>query len=507
MTILVVDAIDNMRVTVARMITAMNPKEVIQSTNGADALNLLRKHHVDVVITELQLPKLDGIELLKTVRSDDKLADIPVLIMSATIEQSEVVEAIKSGVSEYLVKPFSAKMLSQRLVRAIEKPVRRPKSNKTSNGDLYKSNDAEKKQPLKILVVDDVIDNIQIISDILRKEYSVKAATSGQKALDICNGDAAPDLVLLDIMMPQMDGFEVCKQLKENPDTAHISIIFLTAMDQTQDIVKGFELGAVDYITKPINPEVVKARVATHSKLAKTNSLMREQIDNLMESERMRDEFERIMQNDLKRPVEEIYKCIDLLDRYHRDPDRVKANTVSLKLSTANLTNMIDNMLTLNKLEDGSYHLCPIKLDLHSIIQEVIDTFRVSAQEKRLELQFEVPRGTYVKGEEMLSASLLGNLLKNAIEAAPRGSAIAITHEQKPNFETVAIHNHGAVAEQIRGKFFEKYVSYGKKDSPGIGTYAAKLMTEVQLGSISFETSPEHGTTLFIALPRSKNKE
>ena len=117
-----------------------------------------------------------------------------------------------------------------------------------------------------ILVVDDTPDNIAVLSGLLRSEFKVKAALNGERALKIASTDPKPDMILLDIMMPVMDGYEVCRRLKANPATSKIPVIFVTAKDQDEDEKKGLELGAVDYITKPVNPSIVKTRV--HTQLA-----------------------------------------------------------------------------------------------------------------------------------------------------------------------------------------------------------------------------------------------
>jgi putative two-component system response regulator len=115
-----------------------------------------------------------------------------------------------------------------------------------------------------ILVVDDTPENITILNSILRSHYKVKAALSGEKALGIAQSESPPDIILLDIMMPEMDGYDVCRKLKNNPVTEKIPIIFVTAMSEIEDEKKGLDMGAVDYITKPISPAIVLARVQTH---------------------------------------------------------------------------------------------------------------------------------------------------------------------------------------------------------------------------------------------------
>ncbi|WP_415895792.1 two-component system response regulator [Neptuniibacter sp. PT34_22] len=118
-----------------------------------------------------------------------------------------------------------------------------------------------------VLVVDDTPDNLALMSALLKEHYRVKVSNSGSKALDIANSATPPDLILLDIMMPEMDGYEVCKRLKETANTAEIPIIFLTAKTESRDETKGLALGAVDYLTKPVNPEILMARVSNHLQL------------------------------------------------------------------------------------------------------------------------------------------------------------------------------------------------------------------------------------------------
>lgn len=141
-----------------------------------------------------------------------------------------------------------------------------------------------------ILVVDDEPVNIMVLSDLLKSDYRVIAAKSGEQAIARTQGDIAPDLILLDIMMPDMDGYEVCRTLKSNPDTASIPVIFITAMNEEVDEEKGLKAGAVDYITKPISPAIVQARVRSHlalkvaqDSLARQNEILEEKVQERTE--------------------------------------------------------------------------------------------------------------------------------------------------------------------------------------------------------------------------------
>ena len=119
-----------------------------------------------------------------------------------------------------------------------------------------------------VLIVDDEVSNIDVLAGILSSDYKVKAAKSGKRALEIVQSKDKPDIILLDIMMPDMDGYQVIQELKANPFTASIPVIFVSAKSEIEDETKGFELGAVDYISKPVSPPIVKARVKTHIELS-----------------------------------------------------------------------------------------------------------------------------------------------------------------------------------------------------------------------------------------------
>ena len=135
------------------------------------------------------------------------------------------------------------------------------------------------RHPQTLLIVDDQLDNLKLLSDLLEENYRVQAVTSGQEALLLLNQIGAPDLLLLDIMMPVMDGYELCQRIKARPDTAHTPIIFLTAKNDTESEMRGFEVGAVDYVTKPVHPPALLARVSAHLALAAQMQQMQDERD------------------------------------------------------------------------------------------------------------------------------------------------------------------------------------------------------------------------------------
>ena len=154
----------------------------------------------------------------------------------------------------------------------------------------------------RILIVDDERYNIKVLSELLREEYKIMAAKSGEMALNAVHGPNPPDLILLDVMMPGLSGYEVCRKLKTDPRTMHIPVIFITSLDSTDDEAKGFELGAVDYIFKPFKPVIVKARVKTHIQLKRKTDLLDRlaSIDGLTEISNRRS-FDITLEKELRR--------------------------------------------------------------------------------------------------------------------------------------------------------------------------------------------------------------
>jgi putative two-component system response regulator len=130
--------------------------------------------------------------------------------------------------------------------------------------------------PATILIIDDIPDNISVLNGVLRQEYKIKAAPSGQRGLELARQVPPPDLILLDVMMPELDGYEVCRRLKADPATSAIPVLFITARSDEEDEAQGLAVGAADYITKPIRPAIVRARIKTHLKISKLQQELEE---------------------------------------------------------------------------------------------------------------------------------------------------------------------------------------------------------------------------------------
>ena len=362
----------------------------------------------------------------------------------------------------------------------------------------------EEKQ--SILIIDDSPIDIDLTRAALPNSYQVKAATNREAALGIIRSDSPPDLILLDVVMPETDGYSLCREIRSIE--ADIPIIFLTQKDTAEDEYAGFRAGAVDYISKPLNPGLLAARVKTHLELRNARVRLEKQNDLLKENARLREEVEAINRHDLKNPLMIVLEMPKYLSR---QPGTTPEQVEWLKMienAGRKMLEMINRTTDLFKMEAGTYTLNPTTIDLLGILRETEEAQLPLIREKRVEWEVSVAgrRATegekfLVFGEALLLYSLLSNLVKNAVEASPSGETIAINVDDG-ELARVSIHNVGAIPEAIKGRFFEKFVTAGKKNGTGLGAYSARLMVNALNGTIQFQSSQETGTTLTVLLPR-----
>ena len=359
-----------------------------------------------------------------------------------------------------------------------------------------------------ILIVDDTPTNVQVLAEILRADYRIKVAGSGKAAFEVIAGHGTPDLILLDVMMPELDGYEVCRRLKADSRTRDIPVIFVTARDAEDDEAAGLAAGAIDYLTKPVSAPIVKARVRNHLLLKRGLDALAERNRALEETARLREDVERITRHDLKGPLSGIIGFSDLLLEEGRLGEDEEEMVRRINAAGYQILGMINRSLDLYKMESGSYHLQPVTVDLVPVLRRVIGDQRplVAAKNLRTELSADgqplaEDAAFAIHGEELLCYSLLANLVGNAMEASPPGEAIRCTLEHRGPDALLHIHNRGAVPAEIRGRFFEKYITAGKDQGTGLGTYSARLMARVQDGDVDMATGETEGTTVTVRLP------
>lgn len=504
---LIVDDYEPIRRMVMSQFLSQGVKTIYEAKDGRQAIDILDSKDVDVVICDWNMPNVTGIDVLRHVRSSERFAETHFMFITAEAEQTSVLKAIEEGVDEFLVKPFTPAKLKEKIKSMLSRPPRKPMGASmqsaeavTETGEASISLPSQVSGPPTLVIIDDVPSNIDVFREVLKNDYKIKAATSGAKGIALIKS-TQPALILLDIMMPDMDGYAVCTQLKEDLETEHIPIIFLTTKSEVVDMTQGFALGAVDYITKPVHSDILKARVKTHVQLKQARDEMAYQIQNLMDVAKLREDVERMTRHDLKNPLTAILNKSEHLieDAYLHVEQRKDIETI--RDAAYDVLGMINRSLDVFKMETGSYELKAEALDISDVALKVVNESRINARELGVSILFEAPEPVIALGEQILCFSILSNLLKNAVEASASDTNVVVTLESNEDMVMVSIHNDGVIPEDIRESFFDKYVTHGKDKGTGIGTYSAKLMANAQQGDVTFESDEKSGTTLTFSLP------
>ena len=378
---------------------------------------------------------------------------------------------------------------------------------------LVKGRPMENDHPKRnmIMIVEDTESDIDILVECLSDAYRVRVAMDGPSALEDIQKEP-PDVILLDIMMPGMDGYEICRRIKQNKKTRDVLVIFVTALTEAVDETRGFELGAVDYITKPFSFSVIRARIKTHLDLSEARKELQRKNELLKENLQLRELVEQITRHDLKNPLQIIMGSVGMLalDIPHRENDNIGRQIQLLEKSCSTMLNMINRSLDLYKMETGSYSLNSKKMDILPLMDRVLFGLENVILSMNLKVDVIINGHHRASGEkfiiltdELLFYSMMSNLVKNAAEASPKGGRVEIFLLENENI-TIHIQNQGTVHPQIRSKFFEKFVTFGKDGGTGLGTYSARIMAEIQGGTINLLLSDEKNKTIVaIHLPKS----
>lgn len=511
---LVVDDFEPMRKVTSSQLRSMGASTIMTAGDGAEALRLLKNKRVDIVLSDWNMPVMTGLELLKHVRADEKLSHLPFIMITAEAERDRITEAINNGVSDLLVKPYTSDRLATRVERALSLPYRSrlhsrapsPKKETIIIDDPIIV-DADVQSRPTILVVDDTADNLLLLSHLFKDEYRVRISHTGAKALEICQSNNPPDLVLLDIMMPGMDGFEVARRMREHPTSVTIPIIFVTAITDEDARHKGLELGAIDFVTKPIDPSILKPRVQNFMRHVELHKQLQANYDDMLELAKLRENVELITRHDIKGTLAGV---IGLVQGLEKDDSMSNKQIGQLKMAEESALQVLD-MINLSSelllIETGHFKLEAEKIDISDILRRIVEISRATFSAKHLTISIdtdmsvgeEIPNAS---GDAMLCYSLFQNLIKNACEASSSKDRVSVTlFDENPL--RIVVQNKGAVPAVIRDRFFEKFVTHGKQGGTGLGTYSAKLLTEAQNGTISMQASDQTKmTTLTVNLPR-----
>jgi signal transduction histidine kinase len=361
-------------------------------------------------------------------------------------------------------------------------------------------------QAADILVVDDTVANLRLLTEILREEgHALRLARSGGLAMEAIR-TAPPDLILLDINMPDMTGYEVCERLKADPQLADVPVIFLSALQETGDKIRAFQSGGVDYITKPFQSEEVLARVRTHLELRRQKQRLQENLEVLTRLERLRDNLTHMVVHDMRSPLTTIAAYLKLLESL--EAASLSANGLRFiteaRLTSERLIDTVTSMLDLSRLEAGELALKRSECDLTELAGSVLAGFEPLRGARRWTLDAP-PQPVNIRADAALVSRVIGNLIGNAIKFTSHEGRIGVHISTADHAARVVVVDDGrGIAAGHRERIFDKFGQVESADArsgAGLGLFFCRLAVQLHGGSIGVESEEGKGSTFWFTLP------
>ena len=365
----------------------------------------------------------------------------------------------------------------------------------------------------KILIVDDVMSNVLLLKVPLTNEkFAIATASNGRQALEQVEKEN-PDLVLLDVMMPDMSGFEVAQHLKSNPNTADIPIIFLTALNSTADIVKGFQVGANDFISKPFNKEELIIRVTHQISLVAAKRLILSKTEELQRTIAGRDKLYSVIAHDLRSPMGSIKMVLNMLI-LNLPSEKIGAEMYEL-LTMANQTtedvfSLLDNLLKWTKSQIGKLNVVYQDVDLVEVTDGVIEIFSMVASLKKIKIREMKPEKMMVNADIDMLKTVVRNLLSNAIKFSKENSEVLVKMEEVDGMAVVSVQDHGCgISEEGQKKLLHTdthFSTFGtnNEEGSGLGLLLCKDFVVKNGGKLWFTSKEGEGSIFSFSIRGEK---
>ncbi|NDV60619.1 hybrid sensor histidine kinase/response regulator [Bacteroides sp. 519] len=365
----------------------------------------------------------------------------------------------------------------------------------------------------KVLIVDDIMSNVLLLKVLLTNEkFNISVAYNGKQALEQVAAEK-PDLILLDVMMPEIDGFEAAKQLKESPQTSDIPIIFLTALNSTADIVKGFQVGGSDFISKPFNKEELLIRVTHQISLIEARRIILSQTEELRKTIMGRDKLYSVIAHDLRSPMGSIKMVLNMLI-LNLPSDTIGEEMFEL-LNMANQTTeevftLLDNLLKWTKSQIGRLNVVYQDIDVVEVVESVIDIFNMVASIKNINLRMEAPSSVAVSADIDILKTVVRNLISNAIKFSNPGSEVVVRVELNRGRALVHVEDHGCgIDEEDQKKLLHTdthFSTFGtsNEEGSGLGLLLCYDFARKNGGELWFVSKKDEGSTFSFSIPLKK---
>ena len=363
----------------------------------------------------------------------------------------------------------------------------------------------------KLLVVDDVQTNVLLLKALLGKEgYGILVANNGQEALEVIRNEN-PDLILLDVMMPGMDGFEVAERLKSEEFRCEIPIIFLTALDDTQSIVNGFKLGVGDFISKPFRKEELMVRIKHQLSLVAARRIIEEKNEELRKTIAGRDKMYSVIAHDLRSPMASMKMLLNTImmsvEKDKIDPDSFDMLEMSNKTSEE-VFSLLDNLLKWTKSQLGKLTVIPQKLDISGLADGVVEVMNSVAEVKHIKLIRTDHESFFVYVDIEMIKSILRNLISNAVKFSNPDSEIKVGIKAEDGKVIVSVTDSGkGIKKEDQHKLLKDsthFTTYGtnSEEGSGLGLLLCRDFARKNGGELWFESEENLGSVFSFSLPQ-----
>ncbi len=361
-----------------------------------------------------------------------------------------------------------------------------------------------------VLVIDDSPTNLKLLFTTLSKAgFQVVSARDGESGVEQAI-HMKPDIILLDILMPGIDGFETCRRLKTHKATQDIPVIFMTVLSEPVDKLKGFNVGGVDYITKPLHYEEVLARVNTHLTIWRQQEQLQEQAEQLQELNASKDKFFSIVSSDLQSPFEELLYFTEFIKENIEDcsRDEIKEIARTLRSSVENLHELLRNLFTWSSVQRGTIEYHPQYIDIREIIGRNLALFKPNAEQKHITLSSLIQGEVPVYADAGMVYAVIRNLISNALKFTEAGGNIKISAAQNKEFVEVSVSDTGiGISEEDLSKLFRidvknQRIGTSGEEGTGLGLILCKELIEKNGGNLSLESEVGRGTRVTFTLPK-----
>lgn len=361
----------------------------------------------------------------------------------------------------------------------------------------------------KILIVDDVVSNVLLLKILLTNEkFQICTASNGRECIEKTKSEH-PDLILLDVMMPDLNGFDTAVILKNDPETANVPIIFLTALNTPSDLVQGFKVGASDFLTKPFNKEELIVRVMQQISLVAARRIIMEQNEELRHTISNRDKMYSVIAHDLRSPMASIRMVLnlfvstvspemigqelyDLIDKANRESEETHS--------------LLDNLLKWTKSQTGRLNVVYQDFEINDVVLGVVDIFVIIAETKHIRLNCNLgTENLKVHADTDMLNTVIRNFLSNAIKFSNENSTIDITVARSGDFARISVRDHGVgiSEDRIASLFSSGKTTYGTKneEGSGLGLQLCKDFAVKNGGDVEVESVHGEGSTFSVLVP------